>query len=829
MNVFTLEIHTTMKNIFNYSGIKKKSFVFLIFLSFVSYLSAQGNSSQIIDVFLIGGQSNATGQGYVRNIPKSFEVDTTVMFYYSRYLNGGKGGDCWRPLCQASESKDKFGVELSLGTCLHKQYPNRNIALIKHALSGSNLYEQWNPGNRAGEAQGEEYAKFIRTVKEGLDKLKKEGYTPKLRAMVWQQGEADARDIAGMDKSRLYGKNLNNFIQQVRIDLDTEDLLFVYGSVMPMAASRFTGRDLVRDAQKEVAEGAGSSLSLPSAIWINADDLQMRRSDYMTPMPEDDVHLGTYGILELGRRFSQVIIRKMDTVLNADLSWEELRERFTCPKWFEEARFGIWLHWGAQSQPAQGGGWYARHMYMPDVKNETWGKNAYPYHCQTYGHPSEKGFKDVIHAWKAEKLNADSLMMYFKKLGAKYFLIMANHHDHFDNFNSTYHPWNSVNVGPKRDIVAEFEKAAKKQELPFGVTSHDDRFMDWWLPAFGHDETGPYANIPYDGNMTKKDGIGKWWEGLDPADLYGLPPAKRTPEWMEGVKQNWVQRHTELVTKYDVDMLWFDGYGFPYGDYGKDLCTIYYNHLLRKKGRIDGLVAGKFSNEPSTIKDIECGGANEILSNVWQGTLTPNSWFYKTERSLRHNARTIIEMLVDMNSKNGNLLLNVELRPDGTLPEDHKAILDEVGAWVNLNSEAIYGSKPWKVYGDNLNSIIRDLKNKKNPSETDLVALRKLEGGKNEQFNERTKDSPLYGHDEVRFTTQGDTLYIFVLNPKAGNIKIPVLGYKTKYNVQKIKEVSMLGGGHPVKFTQKVMDFVLNVPSLRPNKYVTVFKVVFDK
>lgn len=818
-----------MKNILNYSDVKRKSLVFLIFLSCVSYLSAQRNSSQIIDVFLIGGQSNATGQGYMRNIPKSFEVDTTVMFYYSRYLNGGKGGDCWRPLCQASESKDKFGVELSLGTCLHKQYPNRNIALIKHALSGSNLYEQWNPGNRAGEAQGEEYAKFIRTVKEGLDKLKKEGYTPRLRAMVWQQGEADARDIAVMDKSRLYGKNLNNFIQQVRIDLDTEDLLFVYGSVMPMAASRFTGRDLVRDAQKEVAEGSGSSLSLPSAIWINADDLQMRRSDYMTPMPEDDVHLGTYGILELGRRFSQVIISKMDTVLNADLSWEELRERFTCPKWFEEARFGIWLHWGAQSQPAQGGGWYARHMYMPDVKNETWGKNAYPYHCQTYGHPSEKGFKDVIHAWKAEKLNADSLMMYFKKLGAKYFLIMANHHDHFDNFNSTYHPWNSVNVGPKRDIVAEFEKAAKKQELPFGVTSHDDRFMDWWLPAFGHDETGPYANIPYDGNMTKKDGIGKWWEGLDPADLYGLPPAKRTPEWMEGVKQNWVQRHTELVTKYDVDMLWFDGYGFPYGDYGKDLCTIYYNHLLRKKGRIDGLVAGKFSNEPSTIKDIECGGANEILSNVWQGTLTPNSWFYKTERSLRHNARTIIEMLVDMNSKNGNLLLNVELRPDGTLPEDHKAILDEVGAWVNLNSEAIYGSKPWKVYGDNLNSIIRDLKNKKNPSETDLVALRKLEGGKNEQFNERTKDSPLYGHDEVRFTTQGDTLYIFVLNPKAGNIKIPVLGYKTKYNVQKIKEVSMLGGGHPVKFTQKVMDFVLNVPSLRPNKYVTVFKVVFDK
>lgn len=809
-----------------------KGLFLLIFMSCISCLSAQVGRARIVDVFLIGGQSNATGQGYVRNIPRSFEVDTTVMFYYSRYLNGGKGGERWRPLCQASESEDKFGVELSLGTCLHNEYPDRNIALIKHALSGSNLYEQWNPGNRKGETRGEEYAKFIETVKSGLAQLREKGYTPILRAMVWQQGEADARDIAGMDRSRLYGINLNNFIQQVRLDLGAEDLLFVYGSVMPMAASRFTGRDLVRNAQKEVAEGSGSSLSLPGAIWINADDLQMRCSDYMTPMPEDDVHLGTYGVLGLGRRFSQVVIHKMDSLLNnpkGDLSWEELRERFKCPDWFEKARFGIWLHWGAQSQPAQGGGWYARHMYMPDVKNETWGKNAYPYHCQTYGHPSEKGFKDVIHAWKAEKLNADSLMMYFKKLGAKYFLIMANHHDHFDNFNSTYHPWNSVNVGPKRDIVAEFEKAAKKQELPFGVTSHDDRFMDWWLPAFGHDETGPYANIPYDGNMTKEDGIGKWWEGLDPADLYGLPPAKRTSEWVEGVKRNWVQRHTELVTKYDVDMLWFDGYGFPYGDYGKDLCTVYYNHLLRKKGKIDGLVAGKFSNEPSTIKDIECGGANEILPDVWQGTLTPNSWFYKTERPLRHNARTIIEMLVDMNSKNGNLLLNVELRPDGTLPEDHKAILDEVGAWVNLNSEAIYGSKPWKVYGDNLNSIIRDLKSKKNPSETDLEALRKLEGGKNEQFNERTISSPLYGYDEVRFTTKGDTLYVFVLNPKAGNIKIPVLGQKTKYNIRKIKSVSMLGNKRTIKFVQEEDAFTLNVPSLRPNKYATVFKVIFEK
>lgn len=510
-------------------------------------------------------------------------------------------------------------------------------------------------------------------------------------------------------------------------------------------------------------------------------------------------------------------------------SWEELRGKFECPAWFAEARFGIWLHWGAQSQPAEGGGWYARHMYMQDVKNEVWGKNAYPYHCETYGHPSEKGFKDVIHAWKADQLNTDSLMAYIKGIGAKYFLIMANHHDHFDNFNSTYHPWNSVNVGPKRDIVGEFEKSAKKYQMPFGVSSHDDRFMSWWLPAFGHDETGPYTNIPYDGNMTKEDGIGKWWEGLDPVDLYGLPPTKRTSEWVEGVKRNWVQRHTELVTKYDVDMLWFDGYGFPYNEYGKELCTVYYNHLLQKDGKINGLVAGKFSNEPSTIKDIECGGANEILPEVWQGTLTPNSWFYKIERPLRHSARTIIEMLIDMNSKNGNLLLNIELLPNGTIPGEHKMILDEVGAWVNLNSEAIYGSKPWKVYGDNLNSIIQELRKKKNPSETDLEALKNLEGGKNEQFNERTVHSPKYGYNEVRFTVKGDNLYIFVLNPIAGEIRLPVLGLKSEYDPGQIKTIQMLGGDCSVRFEQDAEEVVMDIPALRPNRYATVFKVIFKK
>lgn len=268
-------------------------------------------SAQEVDVFLIGGQSNATGQGYVRNIPATFKVDTTVRFYYSRFLNQGEGGGQWTALCQASETKDKFGVELSLGTKLQFLYPERRIALIKHALSGSNLYKQWNPGNRSGDIRGEEYVKFVETVKNALVDLKKQGYRPIIRAMVWQQGEADARDIAGMDQSRRYGPNLKNFIEQVRKEFGCEEMLFVYGTVMPLAAPRFTGRELVKEAQAAIDEGSSSELSVKNALLIPADDLQMRCNDYKTPMPKDDVHLGTYGILTLGERFADAIYQKL--------------------------------------------------------------------------------------------------------------------------------------------------------------------------------------------------------------------------------------------------------------------------------------------------------------------------------------------------------------------------------------------------------------------------------------------------------------------------------------------------------------------------------------
>lgn len=500
-------------------------------------------------------------------------------------------------------------------------------------------------------------------------------------------------------------------------------------------------------------------------------------------------------------------------------SWDQLTKEYHFPKWFTEAKLGIWVHWGAQSLPDSGGGWYARHMYMQNVGSETFGANAYPYHLRHFGHPSEFGFKDVIHQWKAERLDTDSLMRYFKSIGAKYFVALAAHHDHFDNFNSTYHEWNSVNVGPKKDIIGLFRKSAAKYKIPFGVSSHDDRFMSWWLPAFGSDMSGPEKGVPYDGNLTKADGAHKWWDGLDPADLYGLPPGKRTKEWEDSVKKNWLERHVELVTKYDVDMLWFDGYGFPYGEYGKEACLAFLNNHLKKHGNLSVVIAGKINNEPLILKDIERGGAAKILPYPWEGTMTFTHWFYKKDIPSRHNARTVIESFTDMISKNGNLLLNVELLPDGTIPPDHKKILDTIGWWINRNKEAIYASVPWQVFGDNFNGIVRT----KDVSITDAEAYKMQ--ATSDDFNERTIESPAYSPNEVRFTVKGRNLYVFVLNPAAGQLVIPSLGLQSEQHPGKVKKAVLLGANKKIEFDQYAAALSLIMPPSAGNGYTAVIKL----
>ena len=504
-----------------------------------------------------------------------------------------------------------------------------------------------------------------------------------------------------------------------------------------------------------------------------------------------------------------------------ELSWDQLAEQYSCPEWFRDAKFGIWFHWGPQSVPEQGGGWYARHMYMEDVGRQKFGKMANPYHLQTYGHPSEFGFKDVINEWKAENFDAEALINFSKENGAKYIVALANHHDHFDLFQSSHHPWNSVNVGPKKDIIGEFEAATRKAGLKFGVTSHDDRFLNWWKPAFGSDKEGEKAGVPYDGHLTKEDGIGKWWEGLDPKDLYGPAPEDRTPEIIEDIKKNWLKRHIELVTNYKPDLLYNDGFNFTYGDYGKEVTRKPYNNSLKENGTIDAVMLLK-REAKGTVNEVESGGSNTLREYPWQSEITFTDWFYKKDRHLTHNARTILEMLIEAVSKNGNLLLSMELNPDGTIPHEIKKSVNIVGDWLKINGEAIYGTRPWKVFGDgksvrgeHVETVDGELRN--------AVEAQK----QGEHFNQRTTATPLFAHDEVRYTTKGDDFYIIVMNPSKGQLVIPSLGKSSEVNPGNLKSLTQLFDHRKLTFKQTKENLLITIPAVNGSSYPLVLKANF--
>jgi arabinan endo-1,5-alpha-L-arabinosidase len=275
-----------------------------------------------VDVYLIAGQSNATGQGYLKNLPAGFAPDQRVLLFNSGrpHLNSGAPADTWIPLRQASESPDRFGPELGFGNRIQELSPNHTIALIKHAHSGTNLYAQWNPGASPADTagQGPQFRIFVQTVEQGLQGLRDQGYTPILRGMIWQQGENDAfsGNVATANATAIsaflqansvtYGAHLAHFIQRVREQFNAPNLLFVYGYVLPTPNNQ-PGRDAVRQGEHDVDQNSGAPLAVPGAFVVATDDLSQRAGDPNTPYPNDHLHFGTAGQLELGRRMADTM------------------------------------------------------------------------------------------------------------------------------------------------------------------------------------------------------------------------------------------------------------------------------------------------------------------------------------------------------------------------------------------------------------------------------------------------------------------------------------------------------------------------------------------
>jgi alpha-L-fucosidase len=384
-------------------------------------------------------------------------------------------------------------------------------------------------------------------------------------------------------------------------------------------------------------------------------------------------------------------------------SWDSL-EQYQTPDWFRDAKFGIWAHWGPQCQPGQGD-WYARNMYSQFGKD---GKPNHDYEWQVahYGHPTKAGFKEVIHDWKAEKFDPNTLMALYKAAGAKYFMALGDHHDNFDTWNSKYQPWNSVNIGPHQDLIKGWAAAARANGLRFGVSIHAARAWSWYEVTRNSDSEGPLKGVAYDGTVTVADGKGQWWDGLDPQDLYAQNhPLGAKPD--EAYKIKMYNRLMDLVTNYKPDLVYFDDSGLPLDDWGLKFAANYYNLNEQWHGGKNEAVinAKKLSDQQRKciVMDIERGKSGEILPQPWQTDTCIGQWHYSVGLFEHHGykkASEIIPMLIDIVSKNGNLMLNIPLRGDGTPDSDEIGVLQDLAAWMKVNSGGIFATRPWKVYGE---------------------------------------------------------------------------------------------------------------------------------
>jgi alpha-L-fucosidase len=508
-------------------------------------------------------------------------------------------------------------------------------------------------------------------------------------------------------------------------------------------------------------------------------------------------------------------------------TWESL-QNYKTPDWFRDAKFGMWAHWGPQCEP-EAGDWYARAMYQE-------GSRQYKIHLEKYGHPSKFGFKDVINEWKAENWDPEALVSLYKNAGAKYFMAMANHHDNFDMYDSKYQKhWNATKIGPKKDIIAGWAKAAKNNGLPFGVSVHASHAWRWYESAQRSDKKGQYAGIPYDGNLTKADGKGKWWDGLDPQELYAQNHSLSENSWNDGsVHKQWgwdngvyppdkayiekfYNRTIDLINRYKPDVLYFDDSQLPFwpiSDAGLRIAAHMYNKSIKDHGELRAVINGKILDEhqrKAMVWDIERGQTNDIQSLPWQTDTCIGGWHYERgiyERNGYKTAKTVIQTLVDIVSKNGNLMLNIPVRGDGSIDEKERKVVEEIGAWMKVNSESIYGTRPWKIFGEG-------------PAQQAAAALNA------QGFNEG-KGKP-FTHEDIRFATKGDTLYATALGwPEDGKLIIKSLAKDSQYFQQEIKKVEWAPAKQPLVFERNENSLIVFLPGKPADglSYANVIKVL---
>ncbi|MDR2095973.1 MAG: alpha-L-fucosidase [Treponema sp.] len=484
-----------------------------------------------------------------------------------------------------------------------------------------------------------------------------------------------------------------------------------------------------------------------------------------------------------------------------EASFESLHT-YQCPDWFRDAKLGIWGHWGPQSVPMFGD-WYARHIYIE-------GTPQYLYHLRHYGHPSQFGYKDLVKLWKAEKFEPDALMDLYHKAGARYFVAQAMHHDHFFNFPSKLNRFNSSRMGPMQDICGSWKRAADNFHLPFGLSEHLGATFSWWNVNKGADRYGPYAGVPYDGNdPAYRDFY------MDNYEHYQKEGDNLAFPWYtdnENHRRYWLSVMKEVIDLYTPDLLYTDG-GLPFGlrgdghsaysapsedpayRYGLEAVSHLYNKSIEKYGENRAVYTQK-DKRPEIysvgVLDIEKSQLPGISEQPWHTDTCIGNWFYDVRQQFKRPGH-IIEMLIDIVSKNGTMLLNILQKPDGSIDDETLYILKEMASWFPICGEALYGSRPWRVSGEGISGVVID------------------------GFKE---DAVPWTEIDYRFTSKERTVYAFIMKVPESRVAV-IRSFKAE---EKAVSVKLLGSG-PVPFSQNYGALTVKLPDKLPTMYTNCLAV----
>ena len=545
-------------------------------------------------------------------------------------------------------------------------------------------------------------------------------------------------------------------------------------------------------------------------------------------LPQDSVTMGDW------KSFPEMKLNIPIAFGPFEPTWESIEKNYPGePAWLREAKFGIWVHFGPQAA-GESGDWYARKLYVE-------GTTAYKNHLKKYGHPSESGYKEVLRDWNPSKLDPATLTKIYQAAGARFLMIQGVHHDNYDMWNSKYQPWNSVNIGPKRDLLGEWAKACRANGMHYGVTFHHEYTWWWWQTAFESDKEGAKKGVPYDGNLTLADGKGKWWEGYDPRLLYGInlreykgvtaaaysgwspPPAGIFTNHLDYAKwyaTKWALRMMDVVQHYDPDFIYTDGTvqgpftgdGTGTGLKADAMQTViadYYNRTLKNRGAVNTFSIVKFREKTNgTVNTEEFGVPADIKTNQpWIAEAPVGDWFYAP--GFTYDSGMMIRYIIEAIARDGNAALCISILPDGSLDEGSMKMLKEVGVWMKRNGEAVYGSHAWTIPGE---------------GEQINGKLKMLPGGSLTRRHAEFK----FDAQDMRFTIgKNGAFYAFCMNvPAPGTqLKIKSLGANAKYFSKPIKDVKLLGYNGKLHWKLEADGLTITCPTKMPYATSVVFKV----